>query len=324
MQTEMDNKELFLGPQATDDDIRAKFDSVLASIKTWSTNFTSGPVGSDVFKDDHLSDYQSVAPLCRDTSHLMHLISNKKRRRLFVRGWAAYVMSKRLFRTLETETRPAAQAHDLWLDSATAQSFLKVENAIYFAGRSTLCWQGGGNRSRFVDFQSDRKEIPYRMFSDWRAFTAKLLSKSMPGILESHAQAEVVQAAEEVMGVVAKWGAQEKAHEHEIALTSIFIEAVRLSQLMRQQRALWSVRFPLRTGVPEKTAETRQMASLMFDPSCMKDEWSEDEGQNAHLLHGTPVEIAITPALFKRGNLNGEHFDKECQAAAASVVLYRQ
>ncbi|KAL8798871.1 MAG: hypothetical protein Q9182_006327 [Xanthomendoza sp. 2 TL-2023] len=304
MQTEMDNKELFLGPQATDDEVRARFDSVLASIKTWSTNFTSGSVESDVFKEDSLADYQSVAPMCRNTLHLMQVVGTKKRRRLFVRGWAACVMSKLLFRTLGTENQPASQAHDLWLDSSTAQSFLKIEDVIYLA---------------------DRKEIPYRMFSDWRAFTAGLLSKNIQGTLEGHSQAEISRAVQEVMQLVASWGVLEKAREHEMTLTSIFVEAVRLSQFLRQQRALWCVRFPPRTAaVPEKRLETEQIASLKFDPSCMKDEWSEEEDESANVLHGKPVEIIITPALFKRGNLNGEHFDKEYQAAPAFVMLYRR
>ncbi|KAL8821400.1 MAG: hypothetical protein Q9223_000549 [Gallowayella weberi] len=309
MQTVMDNKELFLGPQATDDEVRARFDSVLASIKTWSTNFTSGSVESDMFKEEYLADYQSVAPMCRNTSHLMRLVSNKKCRRLFVRGWAAFVMSKLLFRTLETENQPASQAHDLWLDSSTAQSFLNIEDVIYRAAQAQL-----------VNREADRKEIPYRMFSDWRAFTARLLSKNIQGTLEDHSQAEISRAVKEVMELVAVW---EKAHEHEMSLTSIFVEAVRLSQLLRQQRALWCVRFPPRTAVLEKRLETEQITSLKFDPTCMKDEWSEEEDEKANVHHGRPVEIVITPALFKRGNLNGEHFDQEYQAAPASVILYR-
>ncbi|KAL8790193.1 MAG: hypothetical protein Q9213_000724 [Squamulea squamosa] len=113
MQTEMDNKEFFLGPQATDDEVRAKFDSVLASVKTWSTNFTSGPVESDAFKENSISDYQGVAPLSRNTSDLKQLVSKKERKRLCVRDWVAYMMRKLLFRTLETENHPETQAHDL-------------------------------------------------------------------------------------------------------------------------------------------------------------------------------------------------------------------
>jgi len=44
LQTILDNKQFFLGQQATDDDIRTRFSSILTSIKTWSTHFMYGPV----------------------------------------------------------------------------------------------------------------------------------------------------------------------------------------------------------------------------------------------------------------------------------------
>ena len=61
--------------------------------------------------------------------------------------------------------------------------------------------------------------------------------------------------------------------------------------------------------------------TLMFDPSTMKDEAFEDEGQSPELLRRQRVEIIISPALFKRGNSDGERFELEYPAAKAWVLM---
>jgi hypothetical protein len=135
MQSVVDNKELRLGPQATDEEVRAKFGSILASIKTWSTDFTGGGGEPGAFQENRLSQYLCVAPIHTTTSGLEHLVHDKKRRRLFVRGWAAYVMSDMLFRTLTAETHSGPQGDDYWLEPRASYSFCYLENKIYFAGK---------------------------------------------------------------------------------------------------------------------------------------------------------------------------------------------
>ena len=83
MQTELDNKELFLGQQATDDEIRASFGSIMASIKTWSTNFTAIPAISGAFKEEDLVNYQNVVPRATYIAHFEALVAQKKEKTSF-------------------------------------------------------------------------------------------------------------------------------------------------------------------------------------------------------------------------------------------------
>lgn len=53
---------------------------------------------------------------------------------------------------------------------------------------------------------------------------------------------------------------------------------------------------------------------------CMKNERDEDE-VNVEELKKCSVELIATPALHKRGTLNGEFFDKEQAVCKAVVVL---
>ncbi|KAF2643574.1 hypothetical protein P280DRAFT_256134 [Massarina eburnea CBS 473.64] len=95
-------------------------------------------------------------------------------------------------------------------------------------------------------------------------------------------------------------------------LYDIFNEAVRFAQFLRRQRALWSVRFPMRKKLPNVT----ETAPLAFDGSYMKDEWGEEDvGQ------GYYVELVVTPTLWKRGTIDGERFENEEAAVPAKVVL---
>jgi hypothetical protein len=131
LETEMDSKEFFLGDQArNDDEVRGKFGSLLSSIKTWSNNFNAG--AGYAFKEEMLPDYQRVAPLCIHIERLEHLVNDKRRKRLFVRGWAAYIMMKLLFRTLD----PLGDyGTDVWVEASTADTFARLENKLWFTGQ---------------------------------------------------------------------------------------------------------------------------------------------------------------------------------------------
>lgn len=130
LETTMDNKEIFLGVQArNDDEVRGNFYSIISSIKTWSNNFNAG--GGHSFREDMLPEYQRVAPLCTQLKYLERTVDDKKRKRLFVRGWVAYVMTKSLFRTLD----PLGDfGVDVWLDMRVADTFRRLENRLWLSG----------------------------------------------------------------------------------------------------------------------------------------------------------------------------------------------
>lgn len=166
---------------------------------------------------------------------------------------------------------------------------------------------------------ADRNIVSFRSFNDWRAFTAELLGKCSAvtqGTKDSKlALPDSVHAAvNDVMDIVYPWhktGLREDIQKDEDKLHSIFMEGVRLSKLLRRQRALWTIRFPL--SISASTNITT------FDPACMEDERNNEE--TVEELMKRPVEFVVTPALYKRGNSNGERYEKEDARCRAKVVL---
>ncbi|KAJ4292501.1 hypothetical protein N0V90_009163 [Kalmusia sp. IMI 367209] len=237
MQTTLDNKELFLGPQSSDDEVKARFSALLTSIKTWSINFSGQ--GASKFALESLPAYQRVAPLSSQIEYLEKTITtSKKQKRLFVRGWVAFIMSHHLFRTLDLM---GDMGSDLWLENAFAQNFACLENRLWLA---------------------DRKTISYRAFNDWRAFTVELFTKldAPPGPLTRHPQANAAidEAADAVFSIVEPWcntNDSNVINDYKERLCDIFADAVRFAQFLRRQRALWSIKFPTRQKLAQHFRE---------------------------------------------------------------------
>ena len=152
--------------------------------------------------------------------------------------------------------------------------------------------------------------------------TAELLSRSSKDSrLSQAAESHVRRAVDDVITVIGHWSTPESSPtEIGDSLYKIFVRAIQFSELLRKQRACWEVRFPQRQIRPNSTSDYPQYYALMFDPS-MKDELGDDEGQDPEWLKKQYVEIVVSPTLFKRGNLDGERFDKEYPAAKALVIL---
>ncbi|KAF2815179.1 uncharacterized protein BDZ99DRAFT_549751 [Mytilinidion resinicola] len=300
MQKAMDNKELFLGPQMTDDDIQTKFKSLISSIKTWSSNFLGDNLQGPEFSQESVLSYVQVLPLCPEIRFIEPTLAKKKNRRLFVRGWTAYVISDLVLRTLPVPT-PGADAPkgftsaDLWLEENVRSSLLELETRLFYD-----------------------KSSHAHTFNDWRAFTIDLLSKTYTDKgLTDNGSIQIISAAREIMSFIGVWASPERHDELEDGLIAIFEDAIWLSQLLRRQRALWYVRFPR----PIPRTDTTLPGLLLFDPATMTDEWSEDTEQDLQLLRQRYVEIVVSPALFKRGNVDGERYDVEYAAVPASVLL---
>jgi hypothetical protein len=176
----------------------------------------------------------------------------------------------------------------------------------------------------WLTIMEDQKDVSSRAFNDWRAFTNELLSKSFKDeFIIDGAQAFIRPRAVEVMDVIWPWAIPETEAELVDSLCEIFAEAVRLSQFLRRQRACWTVRFPATPLVPESTAKDPQRTSLVFDPESMifKDDYFDDDEIDPEQLRGAKIELVITPALYKRGNVDGENFDVEYPAVPAWVVV---
>ena len=166
----------------------------------------------------------------------------------------------------------------------------------------------------------DRRMVPIKSFNDWRAFTAELLGKAVQvhdGRPIDQTSTLIELAVSEVMEVVRPWhkgGTPETLKADEEKLYGIFISAVQLAQVLRRQRALWSVRLPWAPGMPGPAQPLR------FNPISMEDERNNDD-VSIEDLKSRCVEFIVTPALYKRGTMNGERFDREEAICRAAVVI---
>lgn len=135
MQLHLDNKDLFLGLQATDEDIIARFNTLLGSIKTWALDFTNNAAtGYNKFGQDDLEMSQHVVPILTKPAHILTIFQNAKKTRLFARGLVAYIISNYIFRTMYQNTRCVSEVYDFWLDKETRESFGSLENRLCCTG----------------------------------------------------------------------------------------------------------------------------------------------------------------------------------------------
>jgi hypothetical protein len=140
--------------------------------------------------------------------------------------------------------------------------------------------------------------------------------------------AEVQSLTDKTMNLFGPWVPSDRHEEMRMGLENIFETAVRFSQLLRRQRACWSVCFPHsrmvanivagqnQCAMNERTSSRAHIDACWYDPLTMEDT-DEDgmEHEEDAFHHSRPVNVAkqvqllITPALFKRGNADGEKYD---------------
>jgi hypothetical protein len=315
MQSAMDNRESFLGEQANDEEVCGMFDKLTNDIKTWSTNFSGG--SANTLSESDFPDYQRVVPNYTEIGHLNKILTVKKQKRLFVRGWTAYVVCTLLNRSLDLP--PVGDlGEDVWLNQAVADNFRCLENQLWLSGERLH----NSDRVQNHTEKADRKAISYKSFNDWRAFTAELLGKAALAQGKrsvDEAEIRIKKAASKVMNVVSAWhksGAIEDLKAHERELHRVLTDAKHFAQFLRRQRALWSIRFPSRPSLPDGMGTPH----LMFNTVTMQDQRDDDEGGGEELKNRY-VQLIAMPALYKRGNMNGELFESEEAVRLAQVVL---
>ena len=104
--------------------------------------------------------------------------------------------------------------------------------------------------------------------------------------------------------MIQPWVNESIWEEHLDELSSIFIAAFRLNQILLQQRAIWSVRFPSKHESP-----------LDFDQTSMSDV-GEDGGGGGQKTVG----LIVTPALWKQGNADGQRMEHKFCLERANVT----
>ncbi|KAJ5440244.1 uncharacterized protein N7458_011242 [Penicillium daleae] len=197
MQKLMDNKELFLESQASDQDIQTRSEALNSSIKTWSVSFMRQKE-DPVFHKKWFSAYLDIAPSCQVTQHLERFP----------------------VATQSSETPPPPESLDLWLRGVERKSLDALEMKLFCA---------------------DPRQMSPRAFSDWRAFTVGLLSKTNTDARLAEGSIERINTSvQDVMILVEAWAQPAKLQYLEDDLCAIFLEAVELSRILRRQRWLWA------------------------------------------------------------------------------------
>jgi hypothetical protein len=137
LQKVKETRELVFGPQMTDDVIRTRFESLLADIRTWASEFACTTGQEPSFEEAMLSEYQRVAPSCETLEHLYATVKSeipkqdKKQKRYFIRGWTSYIMIQSIFRTLDEQ---GTIGHDSWLFEDDSKAFERLEQRLWHAG----------------------------------------------------------------------------------------------------------------------------------------------------------------------------------------------
>ena len=126
------------------------------------------------------------------------------------------------------------------------------------------------------------------------------------------------------MSLVAKWVAAEDQGKLEDALRKILSDAVKISQTLRCQRALWSIR---QAGLfVNRTFNAERADSLLyFDERTMDDKHDDEDsdGRSISTSSRKIVEIIVSPSLWKCGNTDGERYDFDFCAERSEVKCKR-
>ena len=149
------------------------------------------------------------------------------------------------------------------------------------------------------------------MLIKYRAFTASLVSRSK--VIQSTGidkEQGFVNCVKSILDVVSPLAPKDQSEQLASDLQEILIQAVKLSQTLRCQRASWSVRHV----VPRASSND----PVHFDGSVMVNE-RDDAGDDGHQSYRRLVEVVVSPALFKRGNTDGEQYDVETCIVRAKV-----
>ncbi|OJD33675.1 uncharacterized protein BKCO1_2800034 [Diplodia corticola] len=233
LQISMNKKDVIFADQPPDDYILGRVFGLLGQIKGWSTHFLrAGSVGPAALKEADLEHYRAVFPGARNLDALQQQFQDKKRRRLFVRGWTAYAMCDAVFST---------PRDDRLNDDSAVERMFALESMM-----------------RSMD-------VPPGKVNDWRALSFQLLPEPECGSETGRSAPQWLQEeCKRVFSVIAPWVKSGKAlPEVEDQLLCIFQQALSISALLRRQRACWTLGFP---GIQQ--ARTADL--LLFDSAYMK------------------------------------------------------
>lgn len=143
----MENRELAIGRQDSDEEIKSRFQSLVGQIRTWSVPFAQIRQDARSYSLEAIGEFRKVSP---GVSDFERFLQTPKNLRLLVRGYVGLAIAESLFRTIPYGPGPWP-GEDVWMDRELAHSFASIENSLFHSSKdSHICDYGatGSNPSR--------------------------------------------------------------------------------------------------------------------------------------------------------------------------------
>lgn len=246
----------------------------------------------------------------------------------FAKGWTYLILYERIldihdrFVNRSTDT----VSSDFWMGETVSNAMLAIENALI---KETYDVSHVHLEPHSSTLLQPVDHLTKRQFHAWRSYTTSVISRSC---LARDAQnspwyrEQIQETQNQVLSFLDPWIPDSDKVSAHATLKKIIESAVSFSKTLRQQRAYWTVQLPL----PENPQD-----QLLFNPATMQDsslrdaadgdDDSDDSADGYGLeksqtsLRNYPVELVISPALFKRGDASGQKYDIETCFVKAEV-----
>ena len=128
----MENKELLIGRQDSDEDIYSRFRSLVGQIKTWSLPFAQIHQDARAHSMGTIEEFRKVSPGVTDFQRFLYKPKNV---RLLVRGYVGLTIAESLFRTAPYAPNLGSHGEDVWMNKELAHSFASVENSLFHSSK---------------------------------------------------------------------------------------------------------------------------------------------------------------------------------------------
>ena len=140
MQYAMENKELFVGRQDSDEAILTRFYALVNQIKKWSVPFAQRgkPRLQGEYSAANIEHIRRVAPMIVDVQSFGEFLETPKNMRLFVRGYVGFAVADHLFRSLPHISHGLSvdfHGVDVWMDEQLSQPLSFLERSLLYAGK---------------------------------------------------------------------------------------------------------------------------------------------------------------------------------------------
>jgi hypothetical protein len=336
MLTEIEGKTHHHHWQDTDSNIQSAFYDLQMEVRSFATDFTEQRLPTEAhFLPRHLPALRQIIPNLNVDIDLSMLLRDRRQRRQVVQSLLAFELFDQVFRRRDTsKPNRGVFGLDPWLRRSIGKNVAKIEAAL--APSHDCCCLEVTNILPCQ--QPERQEPPRVTHKDlhkWRSLTLNLLNEADKNSGDGEAlsndmgRLELETALLQVLEPISSTLSTQKLRG---ALKSLTENVIRFSKLLRRQQACWSLSYPtgpISGGVDsENTGEqSTQENFLLFDNRTMEDE--DDQGKvldsaGTNLCGGNAiVRMVLFPALWKRGNAAGDHYDVQSCCGRAQVRCKR-